>query len=89
MVFIDDIYKERPGDSLYQGGDINDTILPPAPHLLMTRWFEMTRAMVFIDNNDKEQPKESLYEGGDINDTIPPPPGDDKMVGGDTGNGVY
>ena len=43
-----------------------------------------------IDNIDKEWPRNSSYEGGDINDTIPSPPlADDKMVGGDPGNGVY
>ena len=29
MVFIDNIYIEQPGDSLYEAGDINDTIPPP------------------------------------------------------------
>ena len=28
MVFIDNIYIEQPGDSLYLGGDFNDTIPP-------------------------------------------------------------
>ena len=30
MVFIDNIDKEWPGDSLYEGDDINDTIPHPS-----------------------------------------------------------
>ena len=69
MVVIDNFDIGQSRDSLYEEGDINDTISPSLQ--LMTRLLEMTRAMVFIDNIDIELPGDSLYEGGDINYTIP------------------
>ena len=57
IVLIDNLYIEQSGDSLYEGGDINNTI---PPNQVITRWLEMTRAMVFIDDIDIEMPGNSL-----------------------------